>query len=51
MDFKEVYKWIMSPLLAKKLDVYANLDGTFLINVNYSERKANSELNEALVID
>ncbi len=38
IDFKEVYKWIMSPLIAKKLDVYANLEGQFLINVNFCNR-------------
>ena len=38
IDFKEVYKWIMSPLIARKLDVYANLDGEFHINVNFCNR-------------
>ena len=32
LDFKEVFKWIISPLLAKKLEVPANLDGSFLAN-------------------
>jgi hypothetical protein len=38
IDFKEVYKWIMSPLIARKLNVPANLDGAFLINVNFCKR-------------
>ena len=29
LDFKEVFKWIVSPLLAKELGVPANLDGSF----------------------
>ena len=32
IDFKEVFKWILSPLIAKELEVPANLEGTFLIN-------------------
>lgn len=28
----------MSPKIARKLDVPANLDGTFLINVNFCNR-------------
>ena len=31
-DYKEVYKWIMSPLLAKELQCPANLEGAFHIN-------------------
>lgn len=36
IDFKEIYKWIMSPLIAKRLNVPANLDGTFLIHVSFA---------------
>jgi len=32
LDFKEVFKWIMSPLLTKALGVPANLDGSFLVS-------------------
>ena len=32
LDFKEVFKWIVSPILAKELSVPANLDGAFLVN-------------------
>ncbi|TNV80047.1 hypothetical protein FGO68_gene15427 [Halteria grandinella] len=39
VDFKEVYKWIMSPLIAKRLNVPANLDGTFLIHVSFAQRE------------
>ena len=38
IDFKEVYKWIMSPLIARELGIYANLDGEYLINVNFCNR-------------
>ena len=35
LDFKEVFKWIVSPLLAKELGVPANLDGSFLVNCSF----------------
>ncbi len=40
IDFKEVYKWIMSPLISRALNVPANLDGRFLINVNFCRRES-----------
>ncbi|CDW74628.1 trna pseudouridine synthase pus10 [Stylonychia lemnae] len=54
LDFKEVYKWIVSPILVRKLDVSANLDGSFLINVNFCNRDQNALDNpdsEAAIID
>ena len=42
-DFKEVFKWIVSPLLAKELSVPANMDGNFHINcVFHGESTATS---------
>ena len=32
LDYKEIFKWIMSPLLSKELEVPANLEGNFHIN-------------------
>lgn len=32
LDFKEVFKWVMSPILTKELGVPANLTGSFLIS-------------------
>lgn len=43
IDFKEVYKWIMSPLISKALNVPANLDGKFLVNVNFCKRESQME--------
>ena len=34
-DFKEVFKWVISPILAKELAVQANLDGSFLVNCQF----------------
>ena len=43
----------MSPLIAKKLNVPANLDGRFLINVNYCNRGKTGEegLLEGYIIE
>ena len=38
MDFKEVFKWIMSPKLAQRLNAPPNLDGLFLVGVNFANR-------------
>ena len=43
LDFKEVFKWIVSPILSKALNVPANLDGNFLINFNFAKRESQSE--------
>jgi hypothetical protein len=43
IDFKEVYKWIMSPLISRTLNVPANLEGRFLINVNFCRRESQIE--------
>ena len=44
LDFKEVFKWITSPLLAKKLGVPANLDGQFLINCTFFDQERENKL-------
>jgi len=47
-DFKEVFKWIVSPLLARELSVPANMDGSFHINcVFYGEGKTSSSEEES----
>jgi hypothetical protein len=52
IDFKEVYKWIMSPLIARELGIHANLDGEFLINVNFCNRtQVASPLWEQTIIE
>ena len=53
LDFKEIFKWIVSPKLAKSLNVNANLDGTFLIAFNFAIRDPNSKdsLSETVIID
>ena len=35
LDFKEVFKWIISPHIARKLDIPANLEGSFLVNCTF----------------
>ena len=35
IDFKEVFKWVVSPILARELAVQANLDGSFHINCQF----------------
>ena len=52
IDFKEVYKWIMSPLIARALEIHANLDGEFLINVNFCNRtESQSGLWEQKIVE
>ncbi len=36
LDFREIYKWIVSPLVAKRIGVSANLDGVFWVSCNFS---------------
>lgn len=51
IDFKEIYKWIMSPLIARRLNVPANLDGKFLIHVSFAQREeTKGEYHENSVI-
>ena len=38
IDFKEVFKWVVSPVLVNALGKPANLGGKFLINVNFSAK-------------
>jgi hypothetical protein len=43
---------VMSPLIARRLGVHANLDGEFLINVSYCNRaREESELLEQRIIE
>eukprot|EP00347_Sterkiella_histriomuscorum_P020730 403336698 len=54
LDFKEIYKWIMSPKIARRLDVPANLEGTFLVNVNFCNRDVtaiNDQNSEVSIIE
>ena len=48
LDFKEVFKWVISPLIAKKLDIPANLDGQFLVNCIFSDQKEEQEVLDML---
>lgn len=50
VDFKEVYKWIMSPLFVRETGVHANLDGQFLIQVNFCNRGGDSALEESAIV-
>lgn len=54
LDFKEVFKWILSPKISRELNVPANLDGTFLINFIFAVRDEKSfdhRLNEKLILE
>ena len=44
LDFKEVFKWTTSPLLAKKLGASANLDGQFHINCTFYDTEQENQL-------
>jgi len=35
-DFREVFKWITSPLIAKEIGKPANLDGVFWVNCSFT---------------
>jgi len=54
VDFKEVFKWITSHLIASDLGVKANLDGKFIVNVKLShlpeEEKLFKELSEFSIV-
>lgn len=39
IDFKEVFKWINSPLLAQRLDESANLEGLFKIHCDFKNEQ------------
>lgn len=54
MDFREAFKWILSPKISRAIDVPANLDGTFLINFIFAVRddeKFDNHLNEKLILE
>lgn len=36
LDFNTVFKWIVSPLVAKKVGKPANLEGQFWVNCNFA---------------
>ena len=39
LEFREVFKWVMSPINSKKLDSRVNLDSKFFINCTFAEKK------------
>ena len=50
-EFKEVFKWIMSPIIANRLGIHPNLDGLFLIHCNFASKdEKNLPLFENLVV-
>ena len=36
LDFNTVFKWILSPLVARAVSAPANLDGAFWVNCNFT---------------
>jgi hypothetical protein len=48
IDFKEVYKWIVSPIIVRELNVRANLEGSFLIHFMFmiKEEYLHNPLND-----
>ena len=38
IEFKEIFKWVCSPLIAESLGIPANMDGLFQIHVSFSLR-------------
>lgn len=46
-DFKEVFKWILSPLLARALSLPANLEGTFLVNCLFQRQSKGDSAEES----
>ncbi len=36
-DFREVFKWITSPLIAREIGKPANLDGVFWVNCSFTQ--------------
>lgn len=50
-EFKEVFKWIVSPIIANRLDIHPNLDGKFLIHCNFASKdEKNLPLYENLIV-
>jgi len=47
-DFKEVFKWIISPLIAKELSVPANLEGNFHVNCVFHRESSSEEESKEL---
>ena len=51
LEFKEVFKWIVSPIVAKRLAIPPNLDGQFLIHCNFASKdEKNLPLYENLIV-
>ena len=44
LDFNTVFKWILSPLVSRKVDAPANLDGAFWVNCNFTETETEQSL-------
>ena len=38
LEFREVFKWVMSPIIAERLQSKVNLDSKFFINCSFSEK-------------
>ena len=47
LNFKEVFKWIVSPIISKDLGKPANLDGNFWMTVSFND----SEIDELKIVD
>ena len=47
IGFKEVFKWIVSPIISKALDKPANLEGNFWITCTFND----SEIEELAIVD
>jgi hypothetical protein len=43
IDFKEVFKWITSPLLCQELDMPANLSSVFFIHCTFANKNNHGE--------
>ena len=51
LEFKEVFKWIMSPIIANRLGIHPNLEGLFLIHCNFASKdEKNLPLYENLIV-
>lgn len=45
LDFKEVFKWIVSPLLVRELSIPANLEGTFLVTCAFLKESTEGQVD------
>ena len=49
IDFKEVYKWILSPLIASRLQKPANLHSNFHIQCTFSNQSEEGPIPENML--